>query len=92
MPLAGSILKGMETLQPRIQARERVRGGGDDREGKKTTCCKMDLLMEEGSDLTGLNPSMDHYKLLLMCVYNLHHKNGTHLDGGISDEKVWQHH
>ena len=45
---------------------------------------------EEGVDLPNFPPSRAH--LLLTGVYGdqLHHNDGSHLDGGVADGVVWQ--
>ena len=45
---------------------------------------------EENADLPGFTPERAH--LLLQGVYGdfLHHNEGSHLDGGITDDATWQ--
>ena len=45
---------------------------------------------EENADLLGFTPECAH--LLLQGVYGdfPHHNDGSHLDGGIADDAVWQ--
>ena len=45
---------------------------------------------EENADLLGFTPERAH--LLLQGVYGdfPHHNDGSHLDGGISDDAAWQ--
>ena len=46
--------------------------------------------MEEGSDLMGLTPFQAHELLVEVYGNHLHHNNGNHLYGGVTNDTLWQ--
>ena len=45
----------------------------------------------ENADLPGFHPECAHLLLQAVYLYFPHHNDGSHLDGGIADNDVWQH-
>ena len=46
--------------------------------------------LEKNADLPGFHPERAHLLLQEVYGYFLHHNDGSHLDGGIMDDAVWQ--
>ena len=66
--------------------RRRELAGGED----VSSLAPPKVLTEEGADLPGYAPSAADLKLQAVLGDYPHQNDGTHLDGGVRDDKVWQ--